>query len=338
MIARIIAKPVLTENIFIKRVGLREVLTFGRYLKGRFRTKVSKLPVSIDGFTCPNIDGKVAKGGCTYCKNDSFSPNLKESQQNFRLSDESPENPLLNLQLKSIKMQIKEYAAYLKRVKKVKKFIVYFQSFSNTYAPVDTLETLFNEALSQKDVVGISVGTRSDCMDEDRAILLSELSKKHEIWVEYGVQSVYNQSLESINRGESLEDIDRAMKLSKKYGLNVCAHLIFGLPKESEEMMIDSVKKCIEWGVDSIKFHPLYVVQNTALAVALKRGEFTPITKESYIKTVTEAISILPSNISVQRVSAGVDDETLLAPSWCKNKNSLLKEIRKELRNRGLVY
>lgn len=335
---RSIAEPVLMGNIFIKRAVLREVLTFGRYLRAKFKTNVSKLPVSIVGFTCPNIDGKVARGGCIYCRNESFSPNLKGSQQNFKLSDKTPKNPLLSLQVNELREQICNYSLYLKKSKNVKKFIVYFQSFSNTYAPLDTLERLFSEALSQKGVVGISVGTRSDCMDEKRAILLSELSKKYEVWVEYGVQSIYDQTLKTINRGEGLEDIDKAMKLSKRHNLKVCAHLIFGLPEESEEMMIESVKKCIEWGVDSIKFHPLYVVQNTALAAKLKKGEFIPITEESYIKTVVRAISILPPNISVQRVSAGVDDNSLLAPLWCRNKNYLVNQIRKELLKIGLIY
>jgi len=313
-------------------------LTFGRYLKAKYKTKVSKVPLSIEGFTCPNIDGKVAKGGCTYCKNESFSPNLRGSLDSFRLNDDTVENPLLELQLKSLEDQYKKYVTFLRKTRKVKKFIPYFQSFSNTYAHISTLERLFSKALYLEDSIGISVGTRSDCVDSDKLEMLKGFSKEREVWVEFGVQSVFDKTLELLNRGESVKSIEKAILNSKSRGLNVCAHLIFGLPGEDRGMMLESVKKCIEWGVDSIKFHPLYVVAQTALAVSYKKGEFVPIDEELYIQTLIEAIAMLPKNIIVQRVSAGVDDDSLLSPLWCKDKNILINKIRKGLLLKNLNF
>lgn len=318
---------------------MRNLLTFGRYLRKKFGKKVYKIPISIPGFTCPNIDGSVAVGGCSFCENESFSPNITQSpQKRFTLKPTSTQNPLLEFQLTSLEAQIEKTRRKLAKKFGATAFIVYFQSFSNTYAPVDTLKALYARALEFEGVIGLSIGTRSDCIDEEILVFLGELSKSKEIWVEIGVQSVFDETLERINRGHGFESIDRAAKLVKKHGLNLCAHVIFGLPDEDEEMMTETFRTTLEMGVDSIKFHPLYVVKNTALANEYRAGEFEPISEASYIAVLTRCIESLPSNVSVQRVSAGIDDDTLLSPEWCRIKHTQMKKIRDALADIGIRY
>ncbi len=291
------------------------------------------------GFTCPNIDGSVAVGGCSFCENESFSPNIAQSpKKRFTLHPNSKENPLLEFQLLSLESQIQKTKNRLHKKFKASSFIVYFQSFSNTYAPIDTLKALYTRALEFDDVIGLSIGTRSDCIDEEIIKFLAELSKTKEIWVEIGIQSVFDETLEKINRGHDFENVERAVKLVKSYGLNLCAHLIFGLPEESEEMMYKTFEKTLALGVDSIKFHPLYVVKNTALANEYKAGKFEPISEEAYIKILVRCIQNLPPDISVQRVTAGIDDETLLSPEWCLVKHTQMKHIREALTSALISY
>ncbi len=317
---------------------LKNVLTIGRYFKDKYKQKVYKVPISISGFTCPNIDGTVAKGGCSFCENDSFSPNLKERKPKFKLNPNVSENPYLENQLKQLEMQFFATKERLQNKFGVNKFIVYFQSFTNTYAPFSTLKALYEKALSFDDVIGLSIGTRTDCVTEEILDYLASLSKEKEIWVEYGIQSFYDETLQAINRGDSVENMNYWIKQTKKRDLNVCGHLIYGLPGETQEMMLDTFEKTCELKVDSIKFHPLYVVKNTLLTNEYRKGKFTPISEELYIDTVVKSIENLPDGISVQRITAGIDDDSLLSPMWCKDKHSAIKKIRDALKLKGLNY
>lgn len=318
--------------------NLKEVLTIGRYFKKKFGQKVYKIPISISGFTCPNIDGTKAKGGCSFCENDSFSPNLQEKRTKFKLNPNMEHNPYLQNQLKQLEMQ---FAATKKRLEnkfKAKKFIVYFQSFTNTYAPLSTLKALYEKALSFDDVIGLSIGTRTDCVTDEILDYLYEKSKEKEVWIEYGIQSFFQTTLDKINRADDIENMRYWIKRTKDKGLNVCGHLIYGLPDENQEMMLETFKQTIDLNVDSIKFHPLYVVKNTLLTNEFKKGRFTPISEELYIDTVVKSIVNLPSHISIQRVTAGIDDDTLLSPLWCKNKHQQMKSIRLALEKEGFSY
>ena len=322
--------------VAVKDRCLRELNTFGKYLKKKFKSKVSKIPIGISGFTCPNIDGTVAKGGCTFCLNDSFSPNLAKNANKTFLNLQSKTNPILEEQLQELDRQIVTTREAMRANLGSKKFLVYFQSFTNTYAPFETLKALYDKALSYDDVVGLSIGTRSDCVDDEILDYLVELSKTKEIWIEYGIQSIYDDTLKKINRGHDSLNVEIAIKEAKAKGLNVCGHLIFGLPNENQEMMLNSAKSAYEWGIDSVKYHPLYVVKNTLLANDYKSGEFEPISKEDYIDTLIKAIKLKPDNISIQRVTAGIDDDTLLAPAWCGlPKNEMLRYINRELQKEG---
>ena len=317
---------------------LKNVLTIGRYLKNKFGEKVYKIPISISGFTCPNIDGTVAHGGCSFCENDSFSPNLQEKRTKFKLNPKISENPYLENQLKQLEMQFFATKKRLENKFGVKKFIVYFQSFTNTYAPFDTLKALYEKALSFDNVIGLSIGTRTDCMTDEILDFLVEKSKDKEIWIEYGIQSFFDETLIKINRGDTVSNMKYWIKRTKDRGLKVCGHLIYGLPNETQEMMLETFKQTLELEVDSIKFHPLYVVKNTLLTNDFKKGRFTPISEELYIDTVVKSIINLPSNISVQRVTAGIDDTSLLSPQWCKDKHQQMKNIRLALEKEGWNY
>ncbi|MCG3662769.1 TIGR01212 family radical SAM protein [Aliarcobacter butzleri] len=317
---------------------LKNVLTIGRYLKNKFGEKVYKIPISISGFTCPNIDGTVARGGCSFCENDSFSPNLQEKRTKFKLNPRISENPYLENQLKQLEMQFFATKKRLENKFGVKKFIVYFQSFTNTYAPFDTLKALYEKALSFDNVIGLSIGTRTDCMTDEILDFLVEKSKDKEIWIEYGIQSFFDETLVKINRGDTVSNMKYWIKRTKDRGLKVCGHLIYGLPNETQEMMLETFKQTLELEVDSIKFHPLYVVKNTLLTNDFRKGRFTPISEELYIDTVVKSIINLPSNVSVQRVTAGIDDSTLLSPQWCKDKHQQMRNIRLALEKEGWNY
>ncbi|ADR32892.1 conserved hypothetical protein [Sulfuricurvum kujiense DSM 16994] len=317
-----------------------QIFTFGQYLHRRFGAKVSKVPVSISGFTCPNIDGSVAKGGCTFCENDSFSPSLDRARElkGFYLNLQSTSNPHLEKQLQQLEWQFQALSSRLSDENNAQKFLVYFQSFTNTYAPLETLKALYEKALTFDNVVGLSIGTRSDSISDETFEYLADLSQKTEIWIEFGIQSIYDTTLERINRGHDSANVKEAIRKAKSYGLNVCGHLIFGLPGETKEMMLETAKEAYALGIDSVKYHPLYVVKRTALANEYARGEFEPIDEELYLEVLREAIVLKPSHVSVQRISAGIGDESLIAPQWCKDKNRQLRSINKALESVGLKY
>ena len=319
---------------------MKQVYTYGNYLKNKFNCKVYKVGINISGFTCPNIDGTVAKGGCTFCENDSFSASTNEIKdlKGFHLNLDSKENPYLEKQLQQLEIQFKSISARQKDEYGADKFLVYFQSFTNTYAPFDTLKALFEKALSFPDVVGLSIGTRSDSITDETLDYLAKLNKDKEIWIEFGIQSVYDETLEKINRGHSSNNVKEWILKAKEKGLHVCGHLIFGLPDESKEMMIETSKAAYSWGIDSVKYHPLYVVKRTALGNDFINGKFTPISEEDYLDVLVESIKIKPQNISVSRITAGIDDSSLLSPDWCRDKNQQIKNINKALKPEGLKY
>ncbi len=318
---------------------MKEILTAGRYFKEKFGEKVYKVPISLSGFTCPNIDGAVAKGGCTFCENESFSPNLTEkTKRKFYLNPNSLTNPLLEKQILQLKSQYQKTKNKLSKKFGVNKFLVYFQSFTNTYAPFSTLTTLYSNALKLDGAIGLSIGTRTDSINEEILEYLRKLSQTHEIWVEYGIQSVYDETLNKINRGHNVENMIKWIKKTKEYGLKVCGHLIFGLPGETQEMMLESVKFVNEMKIDSVKIHPMYVTKNTALAIDYKNDKFTPIKEKEYADTVIKAIQILDENIMIQRITAGINDDSLLAPEWCRCKHNQINYLKKELLKAGYIY
>ncbi|MDO8453078.1 MAG: TIGR01212 family radical SAM protein [Sulfurimonas sp.] len=319
---------------------MEQIYTYGNYLSKKFGCKVYKVGINISGFTCPNIDGTAAYGGCTFCENDSFSASTNQIQElkGFHLNLHSTENPFLTKQLQQLEIQFNAISKRQKEAYGAQKFIVYFQSFTNTYAPFETLKALYEKALSFDDVVGLSIGTRSDSVTEETLDYLAELSREKEIWIEFGIQSVYDETLKKINRGHDSANIKEWITKAKERGLNVCGHLIFGLPNESKKMMLETSKQAYEWGIDSVKYHPLYVVKKTALANDFLNGSFTPISEEEYLDVLVKSIQMKPKSVSVQRVTAGIDDNSLLAPNWCRDKNTQIKNINRALKEIDLKY
>ena len=222
----------------------------------------------------------------------------------------------------------------------VGKYMIYFQSFTNTYAPFDTLQKLYTEALSLPNVVGMSIGTRTDSVDMKLLDFLAELAQRkgQEIWVEYGIQSVYDDTLKFINRGHGTENMESIIKATKERGLKVCSHIIYGLPNESKEMMLHTLQTTLDWGSDGIKVHPLYIIEKTILANMYAKGEYKPITLNVYIDLIVESLKRIPQNVVIHRVSAGVRNDTLLAPKWCFDKNIQMRAIRDALREAGIEY
>jgi len=319
---------------------MKQIYTYGNYLKDKFGCKVYKVGINISGFTCPNIDGTVAKGGCTFCENDSFSASTNEIKdlKGFHLNLNSKENPYLEKQLEQLELQFNEISKKQKDEYGAKKFLVYFQSFTNTYAPFETLKALYDKALSFDNVIGLSIGTRSDSITDETLEYLSDLNKNKEIWIEFGIQSIYDETLDKINRGHSSDNVKEWIQKSKQAGLHVCGHLIFGLPDETKEMMVETAIEAYKWGIDSVKYHPLYVVKRTALANEFTNGKFIPISEDEYLDVLVKTIELKPDNVSVQRVTAGIDDDSLLAPQWCRDKNTQIKNINKALKSIGLKY
>jgi len=319
---------------------MQQIYTYGSYLKDKFGVKVYKVGINISGFTCPNIDGTVAKGGCTFCENDSFSASTDAVQElkGFHLNLDSTKNPFLDKQLGQLETQFKAISARQAREYGAEKFLVYFQSFTNTYAPFETLKALYEKALCFDNVVGLSIGTRSDSITDETLNYLADLNRDKEIWVEFGIQSVYDETLIKINRGHDSANVKEWIIKSKEKGLNVCGHLIFGLPDEAQEMMLETSKAAYEWGIDSVKYHPLYVVKRTALGNEFSRGNFKPISEEEYLDVLVKSIEMKPKNVSVQRVTAGIDDDSLLSPNWCRNKNTQIRNINRALKKVGLKY
>ncbi len=319
---------------------MEQIYTYGNYLSKKFGCKVYKVGINISGFTCPNIDGTAAYGGCTFCENDSFSASTNQIQElkGFHLNLNSTENPFLKKQLQQLEIQFNAISKRQKSEYGAQKFIVYFQSFTNTYAPFETLKALYEKALSFDDVVGLSIGTRSDSITEETLDYLAKLSEEREIWIEFGIQSVYDETLKKINRGHDSANVKKWITKTKAKGLNVCGHLIFGLPDETKEMMLETAKQAYEWGIDSVKYHPLYVVKKTALANDFVSGSFTPISEEKYLDVLVKSIQMKPKSVSVQRVTAGINDSSLLAPEWCRDKNSQIKSINRALKEVGLKY
>ena len=306
-----------------------KLYTFGRYLKNKFNTVVFKVPISIPGFTCPNIDGTSSRGGCVFCENESFSPNLRKKEK-ILLNLSSTTNPLLEKQLKSLELQFKNTIPFLKKRFGAKKFIVYFQSWTNTYAPFETLKALYEKALSLDDVVGISIGTRTDSITNETLQYLQNLSKKTEVWIEYGIQTSNDKTLQTINRGHNFQNVVDTITTTKRLGLNVCGHLIYGLPNENRKDWEKTFKDTIILNIDSIKFHPMYVTKNTLLARDYENSKFIPISEKDYLDILVWSIQNLPKNVSIQRMTAGIDN--LIAPKWCKNKSKQISNISKELK------
>ncbi len=282
------------------------------YWRNLFGCNIHKLQIDA-GFTCPNRDGHVAVGGCIYC--DGRGSKLRRKGK----------LPSVTEQIASGKKYYKPTAA---------KFIAYFQTFTNTYAPVDKLRALYDEALAQEDVIGLSIGTRPDCLGPDVVELLSGYAKKYHIWAELGLQSAHDNTLQFINRGHNFQQFSDAVNSFAGRGLNICVHIIIGLPGENDEDVLTTAKTLAAMPINGIKIHSLLALEGTALGEMYKKGPISVITKEKYVSLVADVLEILPPEMVIQRLTADGYRDIFLAPDWAMNKLDVLNSINKELERR----
>lgn len=296
-----------------REAGLR-YYNYNFYLRQKFGQRVQR--VSVDAkFTCPNVDGTVAKGGCVFCDNRSFSPSRR-------------------VKIREIANQINEGISKLKKRYNVERFLAYFQPATNTYAPVERLEPLYREALSHPQVVGLVVGTRPDCVGDEVLALLETIAAEHYLQVEYGLQTIHNRSLDWMNRGHHYDAFEDAMQRSVGRGFEICVHLILGLPGESREDMLASAETIAAANVQSVKLHNLYAVKNTPLADWVQSGEVTLMERDEYIETVVDVIERLPPTMVVERVSGEAPPPYLIGPSWCLDKPGIRHALQAEFERR----
>lgn len=291
------------------------VHTFGQALLRRYGERVHKVAINA-GLSCPNRDGTKGRGGCIFCNNASFTPNARRPP--------------------TVKEQIATGRAVIRRRTGARRYIAYFQAYTNTYAELEILRALYDTALAEPDVVGLSVGTRPDCVDAEVIRLLAEYrARGHEVWLELGLQSAFDTTLTRVNRGHGFSEYRVALLAARAAGVSVCTHLILGLPGETPQHYRTTLMKILELGVDGLKLHPLHVVRGTLLAHEWCRGEYQPLTLPEYLTAVADLVELTPPEIIFHRLTGTAEPELLLAPDWCSKKWAVLNGITLELKQRG---
>lgn len=280
--------------------------TFNKYLKARFGQRVQRIPIHA-GMTCPNRDGTKGEGGCIYCDNRSFNMNLDNSE--------------------SIPGQIRIGIQKARRRYKAALFLAYFQTYSNTYAPVSKLRKMYYSALEHPDVVGLMVGTRPDCLTDDALELLVEIAADKLVWVELGVQSVHDSTLKLINRGHTFEDSKRTIKRIHDAGLPVAVHIILGLPDETEKQMIETADTLSKLNVEGIKLHHLHAVKDTVLLRMYEDGRWIPFTEDQYIQLAVKVLKRFSPEVVVMRLVGECPKHLLVAPRWSLSKIEIHNRI-----------
>lgn len=289
----------------------RYVNTLGRHLKARFGERVRKLALHA-GFTCPNRDGTLGRGGCTFCSVRSFNAGDAEISVGEQL------------------------AARRLELKRASRYMAYFQAYTSTYAEVDELRRLYAEATAEPDVVGLCVGTRPDCVPDAVLALLADYRQRgYEVWLELGLQSAHEETLRRINRGHGFAAYADAVARAHRHGVPVCTHLILGLPGESAAMCRETHRRVLELGVGGIKLHPLMIVKGSAMAAWFARGELLAPLIDDYAATAADLIRRTPGDIVFHRVTATAREPTLIAPHWCHTSWPAIHAICEDLMKNG---
>lgn len=290
----------------------RYVNTLGRHLKGRFGERVRKLSLHA-GFTCPNRDGTLGRGGCSFC-----------SVRSFNAGDA----------LLSVAQQLAERRQELKRASR---YLAYFQAYTSTYAEVEELRRLYAEATRAEDVVGLCVGTRPDCVPDTVLEILADYRQRgYEVWLELGLQSAHDETLQRINRGHGFAAYADAVARARRHDVPVCAHLILGLPGETAAMCRQTHERVLGLGVEGLKLHPLMIVKGSLMAAQYARGELSPPLIEDYAASAAELIRRTPAEVVFHRVTATAREPTLIAPGWCHTSWPAIHAICEDLMQRGI--
>jgi radical SAM protein (TIGR01212 family) len=307
--------PSLAETHFDwVAAGLR-YYSYNHFLRHRFGRRVQK--VSVDArFTCPNVDGTVAVGGCTFCDNRSFSPSRRVARQGIR-------------------DQIDAGICQLRRrYHGVDRFVAYFQPATNTYAPVDRLREVYEEALGHPSVVGLAIGTRPDCVGDDVLNLIGEIAGHTYVSLEYGLQTIHDRSLDWMNRGHHYDAFLDAMARSRNRGFGICAHVMLGLPGETHACMMATAREVARLEVDAVKIHNLYAVKDTPLADQVARGEVTLMERDAYVSTVVDFLELMSPTTLVERISGDAPPDYFVGPAWCLDKPAVRLAVDAEFTRR----
>jgi len=296
----------------------RRFNAYSEYFKKELGQRVQKLTIHA-GFTCPNRDGTISLNGCTYCDNEAFNPSYCHPQ-------------------KSIQQQIEEGIAFHQnRYRRAEKYLAYFQAFSNTHAPLDRLKNIYNQALSQKNIVGLVIGTRPDCVDEEKLEYFAQLSKKYYLIIEYGIESCNNSTLQLINRGHSFEQAVKTLEMTRSAGIKTGAHFIFGLPTETVSDWMQWADFISKLPLNNVKFHQLQFINGTAMAELYRQQPewFHRFSLEEYIEFIVDFVEQLNPNIVIERFAGEVPPRFLAQPSWGLIRNDqILQAIEKKLKEK----
>lgn len=302
-------------NPFPYSLDNKRYLTYSSYLKQRFGQKVFKVPLNID-LGCPNRDGTKGTGGCIFCS--------------ARLSGDFAGDPC-----QDIERQFDEVRGRLHKKWEQGLYIPYFQAGSNTYGETAVLKRLFERALSFENAAGLAIATRADCIDAEKADMLASLSERTYLTVELGLQSIHDRTALLCNRCHTYEDFLNGFRLLKERGINVCVHIINGLPGESREMMLETAETVGELGIHAIKIHLLHILKGTVLAEMFERGEFKAMEQTEYVSLVCDQIERLPKEVIIERVTGDGARSELIAPLWSLKKFCVMNDIDKELYRRN---
>lgn len=293
--------------------------SFVGYLREKYGRRLQKIVVDA-GFTCPNRDGSVGLGGCTYCNNDAFHPNYS-----------TPDKPIMQQLEEGIQF-------HLNRYRTTEDYLAYFQSYSNTYAPLEELKKLYAQALAHPKVKGIVIGTRPDCVDEEKLDYLAELSRETIVIVEYGIESCYDKTLRRINRGHDYATAIRAVEATAARGIHQGAHFIFGLPGESREELMGMAGMINRLPINSVKFHQLQIIKGTAMEAEFARcpEDFVQFSLEEYLDFFVDFLELLRPDLYIERFAGEVPPRFVNSTPWGKVRNvELLRMLEKRLQERN---
>jgi len=302
--------PSTNTEMAWRLAGLR-YHTYRHFLQQRFGGRIRHVSINA-GFTCPNVDGTVARGGCVFCDNRSFSPSRRVPRA-------------------AIAAQIDEGIRRIRLRYRAEGFLAYFQPATNTYAPADELRALFETALTHPDVVGLVIGTRPDCVPDDVLDLIADLASRHYVAVEYGIQTIHDRTLDWMNRGHHYDVFLDAVERSRGRGFEIGTHVILGLPGESREDMLATAREIARLDLDSVKLHNLYAVEHTPLADWVRSGEVKLMEREEYVQAACDFLELLPPRMVIERVTGEAPPEYLVGPPWALDKAGTLKALEAEM-------